>query len=84
MTSLEPFQVSLKETANQKVRKNVNDMFANPFRLSKINYRWNGRSGLGVKTGCEFECTLRLSKDVRNPEESKFENRVEPIRYRTV
>ncbi len=53
---------------NQKTKKNVNDMSANPFRLSKINYRWNGNSGLGIKTNCEFECTLRLSKDTKNPE----------------
>jgi hypothetical protein len=59
-------------------------MLANPFRLSKINYRWKNASGLGVKNSCEFECTLRLGKDVRNPEHSSFYNTIEPIRHCTV
>lgn len=59
-------------------------MYANPFRLSKINYRWNKSSGLGIKANCEFECTLRLDKNKRNPEESTFYNTIEPIRYKTV
>lgn len=84
MTTLQPFEVSLKETHNQKVRKDVNDMYANAFRLSKINYRWNKSSGLGIKVNCEFECTLRLDQDKRNPEESNFYNTIEPIRYKTV
>jgi hypothetical protein len=59
-------------------------MRANPFRLSKINYRWQNKSGLGVKNSCEFECTLRFDKNVRNPEESTFYNTIEPIRYCSV
>jgi hypothetical protein len=59
-------------------------MLANPFRLSKISYRWKNGSGLGVKNSCEFECTLRLDKNIKNPEQSSFYNSIEPIRYRTV
>jgi hypothetical protein len=37
---------------NQKIKKNTNDLTANQFRLSKINYRWNGNSGMNIKSGC--------------------------------
>jgi len=42
----------MKETVNQKTKKNINDMSANPFRLSKAYYRWHNRSGAGVRIDC--------------------------------
>lgn len=67
LTIVQPFDASNKDTSNQKVKKNINDMVANPFRLSKAYYRWHNTSGAGVRADCEFECTLRLSKNDRNP-----------------
>ncbi len=59
-------------------------MRANPFRLSKINYRWHNTSGLGVRNACEFECGLRLWKDCANPEASGFNNTITPKRLQTI
>ena len=59
-------------------------MRANPFRLSKINYRWHKASGAGVKAACEFECGLRLFKDVANTESSSFNSTVSPIQHMTI
>ena len=38
-----------RETANQKIKKDVKDIRANPFRVSKVFYRWHKKSGKGVK-----------------------------------
>jgi len=81
---MQPFEASVKETKNQKIKKSVNDMNANQFRLSKASYRWNNTSGASIRADCEFECTLRLHKNVKNPELSSFNNTVRPIRYKTV
>ncbi len=40
-----PFDVASKSTMNQKKKKSINDITANNFRLSKISYRWNNKSG---------------------------------------
>jgi hypothetical protein len=51
---VEPFEASLKVTINQKTKKDINDITANPFRLLKANYRWQNKTGAEVKIGCEF------------------------------
>lgn len=47
-STLSPFEAE-RPTANQKIKKNINDIQANPFRLSKAYYRWHNRSGQNTR-----------------------------------
>lgn len=49
--TLSPFEAE-RPTANQKIKKNINDIKANPFRLSKAYYRWHNNSGQNTRESC--------------------------------
>lgn len=58
-TIVQPFLVADKETCNQKVNKDMNDIKGRTKRVTNAFYRWSNHSGSGIKEACLFEATLR-------------------------
>jgi hypothetical protein len=46
-----PFEVALKETSNQLIKKRISDFHSKQTRLSGAYYRWHNRTGKNNRWG---------------------------------
>ena len=53
-TIIEPYEVSNKETINQKIKKKISDINANPRRVLRAAYRLRNSNGISTRVSCDF------------------------------